>query len=178
MPESQKQDKQGLFFSLFIPHEKSLYRYILSLCPNYQDAEDILQETAALMWEKFDTFNPQGNFLSWAIRIANYKILNFRRKKKSSCLLDAATLEAIESEASRCAERDQAWLESLRGCLSSLKESERRLVAMRYDNNTPLTEIAASLGRSVNGLYNAMSRIHQTLRLCIQRSLQQGETQR
>jgi RNA polymerase sigma-70 factor (ECF subfamily) len=171
MSDPEKLKSHALFFSLFVPNQESLYRYILSLCANYQDADDILQETATVMWEKFDTFNREGNFLSWAIRIANYKILNFRKKKKN-CLLDASTLAAIESEAVQDVERERAWGETLRRCLLNLRDADRRLVAMRYEHNRPLTEIAQSLGRSVNGLYNAMSRIHHSLRLCIQRTLQ------
>jgi DNA-directed RNA polymerase specialized sigma24 family protein len=44
-------------------NDKSIYVYILSLVSNTNDADDIMQETAAVLWRKFSEFNPDMAFV-------------------------------------------------------------------------------------------------------------------
>jgi uncharacterized repeat protein (TIGR01451 family) len=41
-----------------------------------------LQETSVALWEMFDEFEEGTNFLGWACRIAYFRILRYREKKK------------------------------------------------------------------------------------------------
>ncbi|HRS72819.1 MAG TPA: hypothetical protein P5175_13345, partial [Anaerohalosphaeraceae bacterium] len=60
--EIEKQDrtardaKAGEFVSLLTAQQTRIYAYILSLVPNFSDADDILQDTTKIMWERFDDF--------------------------------------------------------------------------------------------------------------------------
>jgi RNA polymerase sigma-70 factor (ECF subfamily) len=40
------------------------------LVPNLPDAEDIVQQTAVALWEKFDEYDPKLPFTPWACRFA------------------------------------------------------------------------------------------------------------
>jgi len=46
------------FLSLFLRSEREIFRYVAALVPNVTDAEDIVQQTAIALWEKFDTYDP------------------------------------------------------------------------------------------------------------------------
>ena len=46
------------FMRLFGAHRRRLYQFILSLVPNVQDAEDVLQETNIILWRKFGGYQP------------------------------------------------------------------------------------------------------------------------
>ena len=52
------------------------------LIANHNDADDIMQETTIVMYEKFDSFEKGSDFLSWANTIAKYKTLEFLKKRK------------------------------------------------------------------------------------------------
>lgn len=52
------------FVQLFSRDSWRLYRYILSAVLNHSDAEDILQNTSVVLWNKFDSFEPGSNFLA------------------------------------------------------------------------------------------------------------------
>ena len=51
------------YIGYFIKYNNQLFNFILTLVPNYSDAEDILQKSASIMWEKFDTYQRDTFFL-------------------------------------------------------------------------------------------------------------------
>ena len=61
---------QQRFLSLFLRSEREIFRYVAALVPNLTDAEDIVQQTAIALWEKFDAYDPSQPFTPWACRFA------------------------------------------------------------------------------------------------------------
>jgi RNA polymerase sigma-70 factor, ECF subfamily len=171
----QKDDKRGHFLALYVRNQKSIYNFILSLCPNYIQADDILQETAIVMWDKFEELKDHNSFLAWAIQIARYKILNYRRKKTAGLWLSEEVLDRINSETQKCIQNGSKRVEALQECLMKLSIDERKLVALRYEQGVPFADIAKKVNRSINGLYNTSAKIHEKLRLCISQVLKQWE---
>ena len=53
---------QQRFLSLFLRSEREVFRYVAALVPNVADAEDIVQQTAVALWEKFDAYDPAQPF--------------------------------------------------------------------------------------------------------------------
>lgn len=169
-------DTKGAFLTLFMRHQKQLYNFILSLCPNYSQADDILQETATVMWEKFEELKDDEMFLPWSFQIARYKIMNHRRKKTAGLWLNEDVLERVQTAMSNCSKESSMRKEALQECLLKLPVNERRLIALRYEQNTSFASISEIMNRSVNGLYNVSAKIHQKLRICIMRTLKQWGT--
>ena len=60
-----KNDK--LLFRLLLENRHRMYGYIFSLVRNRADAEDLLQETSITLWEKFDQFDPETDFIPLGI---------------------------------------------------------------------------------------------------------------
>src|SRR5690606_9661712 len=82
-----RQDKQRMlnteneqFVRLLASHERRIYAYILSLVPNWADADEIFQETNVRLWRDFAEFEPGTNFAAWAIRVAYYQVLTWRKR--------------------------------------------------------------------------------------------------
>src|SRR5438067_10799829 len=61
---------QQRFLSLFLRSEREIFRYVAVLVPNVADVEDIVQQTAIALWEKFDAYEPNRPFTPWACRFA------------------------------------------------------------------------------------------------------------
>ena len=55
--------------------------FISSMVPNFHDAEDILQRVALALVRKFDQYNHSKPFVDWALGMARYEILAYRRNK-------------------------------------------------------------------------------------------------
>ena len=58
-----------------------------ALLLNWNDAEDVFQESCIVLWQKFEEFQPQTNFVGWAMRIAQNKAMHFQRSRgaRSDC---------------------------------------------------------------------------------------------
>ena len=61
MNATGKTDRTDQFIRLFSREEPRLHAYILTMVPNWSDAADILQETSAVLWKKFDEFSQKEN---------------------------------------------------------------------------------------------------------------------
>ena len=64
-PCDRTPDKSKLFLPLFIRFERRIYSYIFTLVPQRADADDLLQETSLVLWDKFDVASPPNDFLAW-----------------------------------------------------------------------------------------------------------------
>lgn len=58
-PASQDEEE---FTRLLVQNQKRIMGLILALVPNGPDADDILQETCAVLWRRFVEFEPGTNF--------------------------------------------------------------------------------------------------------------------
>ena len=49
-------DRQDEFVRLLAGHDRAIMLFILSLVPNWADAEEIRQETSVKLWQEFSKF--------------------------------------------------------------------------------------------------------------------------
>jgi len=66
---------------LFLASERRIHGFLLVLVPHWADVDDLLQDTAAVLWRKFDEFEPDCDFIAWALSIARFQVLNYRKKR-------------------------------------------------------------------------------------------------
>lgn len=170
MTDQSKKDRE--FIELLMKNQKRIYNFILLLVPNYSHADDLMQETVSVMWRKFDTYEPGTNFTAWAIKIARYKIANFRRKLQPTTVqFSEESVQSILRESHAVFRERQERVTALQQCLAKLSNGDRKLIALRYKRDIPCTKISEITGRSVNGLYHTFARIHRILLQCIQRAM-------
>ncbi len=168
IPESIRSQE---FFKLFMVNHSRIYTYILMMLPHASDADDVLQETAVTMWTKFDEYRTGSDFASWAVTISYYKILQFRRKHFNDHIqYSSRTLERISETAAQKVEQESVVQQYLKKCLSKLPDSDRKLIILRYNQDITTKALSQRIGRSVNGLYKALSRIHNVLLECMLRT--------
>src|SRR5512137_113821 len=86
---------QQRFLSLFLRSEREVFRYVAAMVPNVADAEDILQQTALALWEKFEAYDPVHPFTPWACRFALNKARQWidRRQRWQALLSDGLAEE-------------------------------------------------------------------------------------
>ncbi len=164
---------EELFVRLLTQHENDLYRYVTSLTFNASAVDDIMQEVALALWNKFDQFDPQRPFVPWACRFAYFQVLKHRSKVGRSRLVFGDKLvESLASDYEDEEELIRARREALEACLGKLRDSDRELVELRYGSEETVQEAAKGRGLSVHKLYHALDRIRRNLMLCTQKTLQ------
>ncbi len=160
--------KQARFFRHYNSVQVRLYSYLLTVVHNRNDAEDILQETAIVLWEKFDEFQEGTSFGAWAVRIAGFKALEFmRHNRKTRMFFDESFYESICQEAEESTVDVPERLEALHFCLNKVPDPSKKLLAMRYMKDIPIRRISHQTGRSAAGLYQTFTRLIGLLRDCM-----------
>ncbi|MCA9241761.1 MAG: sigma-70 family RNA polymerase sigma factor [Planctomycetales bacterium] len=172
-PDPPAGDRTEEFLRHYGACERQLYVYIVSLLPNATDAQDVLQETSIVLWNRFDQFDIERSFFAWARGIAYRKVLKFREKNaRQTLLLREATLELVAHDLEQrttCASDDRQ--EALAKCLERLKADDRDLIRQRYAPGVTVQALAGRLSRTPNALSHALMRIRRDLLDCMTRRL-------
>jgi RNA polymerase sigma-70 factor (ECF subfamily) len=168
--------KTNVFLSLLMANQRRINSYILSVVPNFSDADDIMQETISVMWRKFDGFEVGTDFAGWGIKVAYYCILDYRRKKGQERVVYSENLfRQINDIAKEKQDQTDARITYLRRCIEKLKAGDQRLLKARYELNYNVNSLAVQLDRSVQYVYKHLARIHHTLNLCVKRAFREEE---
>jgi RNA polymerase sigma-70 factor (ECF subfamily) len=165
-------DREERFLQLFVANERRIYAFILTLVPFWSDADDLLQETSAVLWRKLDEFHPGSDFVAWALQIARFEVLNYRRRQtRDRGLFSDQTTEALADQAAAWEGAGDDRRDALEMCLMKLNERDRELIRLRYEPGSTTQEVADRVGRSIKAVYKALNRIHEQLLLCIRKRL-------
>ena len=168
-------DQGAEFLRLFLQHQRRIYGLILALVPNGPDADDILQETSAVLWQKFGEFDPGTNYAAWALRIARFQVMAYySTKRRQKARLSDETLDAVVERMAARTEREDVRSVALEGCLASLPDEDRRLIELRYRGGASVVEVAKRSGRTVEAAYKALHRAHERLLQCMRGKLAPG----
>ncbi len=167
MPNPNRIDE---FVGLFTSHELRLRAYAMSLIPNQTDAEDVLQQSNLLLWKKFDTFQSGTSFMAWAVRVVFHEAQRQRRKQVRDRLkfgdgfYEAVALEAASDDTGDVLAEQEARLAE---CIAKLRPGHRDLLRARYTDGWTVERMSASFNRSVEAIYNVLSRIRRALQACV-----------
>lgn len=159
---------QQRFLSLFLRSEREIFRYVAALVPNLADADDIVQQTALALWEKFDAYDPAQPFTPWACRFALNKTRQWiERRQRWQTLLGNGLAEELEQRREELRPELEARLRHLERCLGKLPEGQRSLVEGYYFRRDGVEGLAANSGRTIAATYKLLQRIRQALQVCI-----------
>jgi RNA polymerase sigma-70 factor (ECF subfamily) len=159
----------GAFESLFAECEDDVQAYIFTLLPHWANAEDVLQRTRIVLWQKFAQFQPGSNFKAWALQVARYEVCNFRRRQRNDRLqFDDALVDSIAEVRTALADELEHRRTVLDDCVRKLRPTDRQIIRHCYGPKATTTKAAAErLHRPVNTLYKALQRIRRTLMECV-----------
>ena len=165
-------DRHTEFLRAFTMHEPAVRAFVRRLLPTRGDADDVLQEVAIVLWEKFDSFSTGGDFKAWACSIAKFKVLDWLRDHgRDRLVLDTDVVELLATESLASESRLDRQREALRSCLKKVPPAERDLLGQAYQPEAKIQAVAAGSGRSTNGFYQWLHRMRQMLLECISREL-------
>ncbi len=158
-------------------HQRILFGYIYTLVRNSADADDLLQETNLVLWNKRSECDSVKNFSAWACRIAFFKVQNFLKTKSRSRILFDENLVSKISEA----QIDRAEIHTIHSamlisCLEKLSASSQNLLKLCYSSNRTIQEVAKQLNRPVGSIYNSLKAIRYKLWKCIKFGLMEEES--
>jgi RNA polymerase sigma-70 factor, ECF subfamily len=165
------------FVEILTQHRGQLFGYIYALVRRLDDAEDLYQDTALVMWTKYREYEQGTNFLGWACTIARYRVANFlKSQRRRRHFFGQALQEELAALQTRIhADGLGLQQEALLDCMKKLPASDVQLVKLCYGGSTSFREVAKQLGRSPQSVYDSLSRIRRVLLECINRTTAREE---
>jgi len=155
------QGDETAFIEFYQSTQKQLYAYILSLCGNFADAQDLMQDTYIKIRSAAHLHEPQGKPLAWVFTIAkNLTYMKFRVESKHP---KVAWLEQIDCQAPSPFNSVEDSL-VLKQAIEILTEQERQIVFLYAISGLKHREIAASLQLPLSTVLSKYARSLQKLR--------------
>lgn len=142
--------------------------YVACMVPDFHDAEDVMQSVASAVIDKFDTYDPDRPFVAWAIGIARYEVLNYRRKNKNDRhIFSEAAMSRIENAYAVVDPDIDRYRIALHHCIAGLAERGRKLIEMRYLHGLKSGRIAKRVGMTPAAVSAMLYRVRGSLRNCM-----------
>jgi RNA polymerase sigma-70 factor, ECF subfamily len=163
------------FVALSERHSEMILRRTYRIVKNWQDAEDVLQESFMKAFVHLNAFEERSSFSSWLTRIAINSALMLLRKKRGHLEISTDAMDdefgawnrwgprdGAESPESRCAQREREEL--LKGAIQGLPPLLREVVQLSHGEDRSMQEIAQCLGISVPAVKSRLARARSALR--------------
>ena len=157
------------FQTLFLRHKKRIFNYINSKVSDVDVSNDILQETFIKVFKiiKKGSYNEQGKFLPWMLRISHNLVMDhFRKEKRSKIIYEKDlynTFSNIKSSENSLKENiisDKTLSKTLSSMINTLPDSQKEIVKLRFFENLSFREIAEINNISIN---TALGRVRYSL---------------
>lgn len=163
------EDRGAKFVQLLAANEHRIGSYVLALIPNWNDAEEIIQETKLRLWEQFGTYDPEKDFGTWACVIARYGVMTFRtRAARSRIQFSQELVDRLSGELPQIVAESDARLAFVEQCLKKLTRWQRDLLWRCCVAGDSTERVASQLGRKAGSTRQALLRIRRKLYLCIE----------
>jgi RNA polymerase sigma-70 factor (ECF subfamily) len=167
------QNRKVEFTTYLAGVQARLYGYIHSLIPDINDADDLYQQTALVLWNKFGEFDRGRDFFAWACGVARGEAANFARRRARQRLYLSADVNLLLVEAHAeftDAEQDERRT-TLSRCVEKLPPADRELLTECYREPDGVHAAAERRNRSAHSVYNSLRRIRKALYDCVNRAL-------
>jgi RNA polymerase sigma-70 factor (ECF subfamily) len=166
---------QERFLAMYEEHGRLVRGFLLAAtgCPH--QADDLQQNVARVLLEKFADYDETRPFRCWALGIARLEVLKWRQRlARRREVLSGEAIEILQAAAEDEADAFAERREQLPACMAALPDQSRRLLSLRYERGLPAKEIAGNVGRTAAAVDMALSRIRRLLRDCITRKINGG----
>ena len=144
--EAAKGGSAEAFTALVDRYRQGLFRFLLTRCTSYADAEDALQDTLINAYRYLYSYDPRWRFSTWLYRIA----IRNAAKQHGNASTELGELSDEENDplehCIEASERENLWLAARR----SLNDEVYTAMWLRYVEDMSVNDIAAVLDRSTS----------------------------
>ena len=156
------------FVELMSSFQGRLYGLILSLVADPDVANDLLQETNLILWNKAHEFQLGTSFKSWSFRVASFQVMAWRQKQmRDPLIFNNEIIQQMMSEQSEQEDDYELRKEKLETCLAKLPERQREMIRQRYGKGFSVVQIAEDLKCKANSIRQVLFRARTNLSQCV-----------
>ncbi|MBI5724548.1 MAG: sigma-70 family RNA polymerase sigma factor [Planctomycetes bacterium] len=163
------EDRHNEFLKHFLEAQRALRGFVLGATGDATAADDLIQTTASILWEKWEQFDQSRPFVPWAMGVARLEILKWRQARmQDKTVLSTEAVEMLAQAAEEHAEEADQRFHLLGGCLQRLDDSSFAVLEMKYQHGMKIQQIAAYLQKSVKAIEMTLVRARRKVRECIE----------
>ena len=135
-------------------HQKEIFNTVFSLVRDYNLAEDLCQDVYIRIIKSIrkGSYNEEGKFLPWALRVAHNICLDYLRKMKRTPYTKELT-SSITVQYEECTDKKLLQLQMQQrmiSILNNLPEEQKKVILFRHYEDMSFKEIASIMNASVN----------------------------
>jgi RNA polymerase sigma-70 factor (ECF subfamily) len=157
------------FSSEFQILQKKLLPVAYRLTNNYEDAKDLVQETALRAYNNKEKFEVGTNFQAWVITIMRNTFINFYRKKKNrntSCEPTGSFVFENESQSEVNKADSNMMMQELGTIISEMSDTYSKPFTMFYEGfkyEEIANEMALPIGTVKSRIFFARRKLRETI---------------
>ncbi|MFT6748303.1 MAG: RNA polymerase sigma-70 factor (ECF subfamily) [Flavobacterium sp.] len=143
---------------LITRHQSKIYGFIYSKLSDRDTADDVFQDTfiKVIKTLKSNSYNEEGKFLPWVMRIAHNLVIDFYRKnKKMPMLRETAEFSIFNILTDESPSIENQWItelieQDLKKIVQKLPSDQKEVLTMRIYQDLSFKEISEITGVSIN----------------------------
>lgn len=159
-------------------HQSKIYGFIYSKMADRDVADDVFQDTfiKVIKTLKSNSYNEEGKFLPWVMRISHNLIVDHYRKNKKMPMLretEEFSIFSVLTDSSMNAEGriiTEVIEKDLQKIIKQLPDDQREVLTMRIYQDLSFNEIAELTGVSINTALGRMRYALMNLRKLIEKN--------
>jgi RNA polymerase sigma-70 factor, ECF subfamily len=165
------------FAALWTASQWTISAFIRTLIPDFQQADEVLQRVAVTLVRKYDQYDQTRPFAAWAVGVAKYEVLYYRRERATDKhLFGDDIVEQVASRYEILAEEIDPLRDALKYCLDKLEGRSKRVIELRYRRGLKSYAIADEMNLTAGAVRMLLSRVRDTLRRCIEGRIAQDQS--
>jgi len=165
------------FESLANEHKDAIYRQMLRVCGNREDAEDVLIEALLKAYNNLDRLRDSASFKAWLAQIARRVCWQLKQHEALLPLLQLSEMESAGHEVHDKAAAPEEIVSAaqmkqlLQNAVAQLEPEFRAVYQLRDLDELPGDEVAAMLGISLAAMKSRLHRARTMLRESIEAAM-------
>jgi RNA polymerase sigma factor (sigma-70 family) len=155
MTEREKIEK---FKVIYAENFLAIFRFLRSRLPSLHDSEDVTSLVFTELWQKIESIDIQSSYRAWLYQCAKHKLIDFLRKYYKVSIKSISFIEDLDSEAFKYEfytdskgddQNKRKYTHILDLLVDKLTAREKELIKFKYKENQSYTQIAKSMGITV-----------------------------
>ena len=152
--------------------QSRLFGFLFRRLANHDHTKEVLQRTNIVLCRKVGNFKLGTNFFAWAVTIAHFQLLAYRKEQvRERLVFSDEVFQLVDKQQHEENAGIASAHERLRVCLDQMPKANQDLLTRRYDENLTNMQIASALGKSVNAVRLKLHRLRMELLKCVQQRL-------
>lgn len=150
----------------------ALTAFIASVTRDFHLAEDIFQEVCVKAVGQSGKFESAQHVMNWSRVAGRNRAIDVLRARDGRYVgFSEEMLDALANEWPNQSHSEVSH-DALTHCLGQLTPNNREILRLRYFERRSGAEVATTLGRKLETIYQALARIHKSLGECVRKRLQ------